>query len=109
MIVAELLDRLRADEHAAVDEEGRRAGDAQRGAVVVVRLDQAVVLVRRGARLERGAVEPEIRGALGEVGLCSGRPPPRTRFVWYSQNLPWSSAQCTACDAGIAIWWNGSG
>ena len=61
MIVAELLDRLRADEHAAVDEEGRRAGHAQRGAVVEVRLDQTLVLVRGGARLERRGVEPEIR------------------------------------------------
>jgi hypothetical protein len=58
--------------------------------------------------LERRAVEPEIGGALGEVGLARS-PAASNRFVWYSQNLPWSSAQCTASDAGIAIWWNGSG
>src|ERR1700694_4019468 len=56
----ELLEGLGAGELVAVDEEGWRAGDADLGARLLVRLHHLGLLVRVEALVELALVEPEL-------------------------------------------------
>src|SRR5712691_4684656 len=64
----EEVERLRAADHAAVDEEGRRAIDAPVLAGAQVGVDLRLFLVRVDARVELRLVEPEFGGGLLQIG-----------------------------------------
>src|SRR5438876_8959598 len=73
LLVDHLLEevvRLRAADHAAVDEEGRRAVDARFLAVLDVGVDLRLQLVRIDARVELCSVQPKLGGALFQIRVA---------------------------------------